>query len=180
MAKKPVITKNEQMMIINSITGNMESVTAKVSVHIQKEGGKFIGMPYTMLFQKFGIVTAKTIKPVTAKLLLYLFACVEYGNVITKGSEQMAEELGYSKRNVQRALFELEELKIIIKDKNAIDKRMSLIYLNPYQSWKGKTSDRAKRIAEYDANQLELFPELSKKPIHISKLSSIKNMDFED
>ena len=165
MANKPLITKQEQMLIHNSITGNVESANVKVSVHIQKESGKFLGMPYTMLFQKFGVVTAKTIKPITAKLLLYLLACVEYGNIVTKGPTQMAEELNYSKRNVLRALSELEELKIIIRDKNTIDKRMSLIYINPLNSWKGKVSDRAKKIAEYDANQLELFPELSKKQV---------------
>ena len=59
-------------------------------------------------------VTAKNIKPVTAKVLIYLCAVVDYGNVVNKGSDQIAKELGYSIRNIQRALLELEEMKIII------------------------------------------------------------------
>ena len=165
MSKKAVITRNETMLISDSITGNIETANVKVSVYVQKDIPKLKGEPFTMLFQKLGIVTAKSIKPVTAKLLLYLCACVEYGNVIGKGTEQIAEELGYSIRNVQRALLELEELKIVIRDKNASDKRMSVIYLNPYQSWKGKTSDRTKKIAEYNNNQLELFPDALQKQI---------------
>lgn len=160
MAKKPLITKNETMLISNSITGEVATANVKVSVFVSKDVPKFKGEPFTMLFQKLGIVTAKTIKPVTAKLLLYLCACVDYGNVVGKGTEQIAEELGYSIRNVQRALLELEELKIVIRDKNATDKRMSIIYLNPYQSWKGKPADRTKKIAEYDNNQLDMFPEM--------------------
>jgi predicted transcriptional regulator len=166
MSKKPLITKNEMMLVQNSITGEIESANVKVSVYVTKDTPKFKNEPFTMLFQKLGIVTAKSIKPVTAKLLLYLCACVEYGNVVGKGTEQIAEELGYSTRNVQRALLELEELKIIIKDKNATDKRMSVIYLNPYQSWKGKPSDRTKKIAEYnDNNQLDMFKEKETKKI---------------
>lgn len=159
MAKKPLITKNETMLISNSITGEVVSANVKVSVHVSKDVPKLKGEPFTMLFQKLGMVTAKNIKPVTAKLLLYLCACVDYGNVINKGSEQIAEELGYSVRNVQRALVELTDMKIIIQDRNATDRRMSVIYLNPYQSWKGKVLDRKKKIAEYNSNQLEMFPE---------------------
>ena len=158
MAQKAVITRQETMLISDSITGNVETANVKVSVFVQKNTPRIKGEPFTMLFQKLGIVTAKSIKPVTAKLLLYLCACVEYGNVIGKGTEQIAEELGYSIRNVQRALLELEDLKIVIRDKNASDKRMSVIYLNPFQSWKGTPSERTKRIAEYKCNQLELFP----------------------
>jgi hypothetical protein len=51
---------------------------------------------------------------------------------------------------------------------------MSVIYLNPYQSWKGKPADRTKKIAEYDNNQLDMFPEIL--PKQISALQP--NSDF--
>ena len=160
MAKQPVISKQETMLISNAITGEMEAANVKVNVYVERDVPKLKGEPFTMLFQKLGIVTAKKIRPVTAKLLLYLCASVDYGNVINKGPEQIAEELGYSRRNIERALKELEELKVIIKDKTAVDKRMNIIYLNPYQSWKGKVIDRRKQIASYtDPAQLEMFPE---------------------
>lgn len=176
MSKKPLITKNETVLITDTITGAMETADVRVNVFVAKDQPKFRGEPYTMLFQKLGIVTAKNIQPVTAKLLLYLCACVEYGNVINKGAEQIAEELGYSKRNVYRALKELQDLKVIIRDKNATDKRMSLIYLNPYQSWKGKVSDRKKKIASFNPDQLEMFAdEMNKQPLNLLPNNSFDN-----
>lgn len=164
------------MLIADAITGEMESAEVKVNVYVTKEQPKFRGEPYTMLFQKLGIITAKNIQPVTAKLLLYLCACVDYGNVINKGTEQIAEELGYSERNIQRALKELEELKVIIRDKNATDRRMSVIYLNPYQSWKGKVADRKKKIASFNPDQLEMFPNDSQH----SLLPSLKKLPLAE
>ena len=146
------------MLVSNAITGEMAVANVKVDVRVSKDLPKLRGEPFTMLFQKLGAVTAKNIKPVTAKVLIYLCAVVDYGNVVNKGSDQIAKELGYSIRNIQRALLELEEMKIIIRDKNATDGRWVMIYLNPYHSWKGKVIERKKKIAGYHPDQLEMFP----------------------
>jgi DNA-binding MarR family transcriptional regulator len=157
--RKLVITKQEQVLMANSITGDLERANVKVSVHIQRDQAKYKGEPFTILFQKLGVITAKSIRPVTAKVLLYLCAAVEYGNVINKGSQQIAEELGFSQRNVLRALKELEDAKIIIREQNPTDKRLTSIYLNPYHSWKGNIDDRKLKIAKHDPDQLDMFPE---------------------
>jgi transcription initiation factor IIE alpha subunit len=68
----------------------------------------------------------------------------------------MALELGYSLRQVERALIELEQMKVIIKSKHREDSRMVVYHINPYQSWKGDIADRKKRIAEHNPNQLKL------------------------
>lgn len=182
--KDPVITKSEMVLISDTISGAMRAAEVKVSVHVQREAQKFKGEPYTMLFQKLGVLTAKNIQPITAKLLLYLCAVVEYGNQVNKGPEQIALELGFSRRQVERGLKELVEMKIVIKEKNPTDSRMVCIYLNPYQSWKGNVMDRKKKIAAYsNPRQLEMFPE--EKSTILSAMSqktldavSVANTDF--
>jgi predicted transcriptional regulator len=156
--KKQILTKKEVMLVSDGVTSAVANL--KATIHIQKDVPKIKGEPFTLLFQKLGIVTAKNIKPVTAKVLLYLCACVEYGNLVPRGSDQISNELGYSIRNIQRALSELEDLKIIIRNKNnETDGRFNMIYLNPYHSWKGKAAERKQKIAEYNPKQLEMFPE---------------------
>jgi hypothetical protein len=162
----------------------VETANVKVNVYVQKDTPKLKGETFTMLFQKLGVVTARSIQPITAKLLLYLCAVVDYGNVINKGPEQIAEELNYSRRQIERGLKELVDLKIVVKVNNATDGRMVMIHLNPYQSWKGKVIDRKKYIAASDPNQLNLFPETNSKHslLGMSKKTldtvSVANTDF--
>jgi DNA-binding MarR family transcriptional regulator len=158
MAKKKIFIKREQMVAIsNNITGEMDN--AKVTVVVSRDVPKFKGEPFTLLFQASTRAISRDIKPATAKLLIHLCAIVEYGNLIPQGKKEMADELGYSVRQVERALNELEDMKVIIKSKHPQDSRMSMYHINPYQSWKGATKERAKKIAEYDKNQLQLFTE---------------------
>ena len=147
------------MLVTNSISGAMENADVKVEIRVSKDRLKLQGEPYTMLFQKLGVVTAKNIRPVTAKVLLYLCAVVNYGNSIDKGSEQIGEELGYSPRNILRALKELEELKIIFRQNHPQNKKLTVIYLNPFHSWTGRVMDRKKKIAAHDPDQLQMFPD---------------------
>lgn len=156
MAKQEIKVKKEQMVAIkNSITGELEQ--AKVTVIVQKDKPKFKGEPFTLLFQASTRAISRDIKPVTAKLLIHLCAIVEYNNLIPQGKKEMAEELGYSIRQVERALNELESMKVIIRSKHPQDNRLSMYHINPYQSWKGAAKERGKHIAQYDPNQLDLF-----------------------
>lgn len=164
------------MLITDTISGAVETSKVKVNMYVQKDTPKLKGESFTMLFQKLGVVTARSIQPITAKLLLYLCAVVDYGNIVNKGPHQIAEELGFSERQVRRGLAELVDLKIVVKDKNPIDARMVTIYLNPYQSWKGTVQDRNKKIASYNnPRQLEMFPE-EKQPDILSAISQ-KTLD---
>jgi DNA-binding MarR family transcriptional regulator len=70
--------------------------------------------------------------------------------------EEICEDLGYKRAQVSIAVRDLVEMKIILKVPNGDDKRRSKFMLNPHQSWKGKAIDRAKKIAEYNPQQLAL------------------------
>jgi hypothetical protein len=56
-------------------------------------------------------------------------------------------------------------MKVLLKSKHPQDNRISQYHINPHQSWKGATKDRAKKIAEYNKNQLSLFSEETKKQL---------------
>lgn len=174
--KREIITKSEMMAIKDSVTNEM--VTAKVTMIVQRDKPKFKGEPFTLLFQAVNKAISRNITPATAKLLLYVCSEVNYANVIGKGVPQMAEELGYSERQVHRAMKELEALKVIIKSKNVQDGRITMYHLNPLQSWKGAVPERAKKIATYDPSQLDIFGELPTDPKAIKALQP--NTGFYD
>ena len=154
--KKKILIKKEQMVSIsNNISGEMEN--AKVTVIVARDMLKYKGEPFTLLFQASTRIISRLIKPVTAKLLIHLCAIVDYNNFIPQGKKEMANELGYSIRQLERALSELEEMKVILKSKHPQDNRISMYHINPYQSWKGATKERCKKISEYNKDQLQ-FP----------------------
>jgi DNA-binding MarR family transcriptional regulator len=147
---KQIIKKEEMVAIRNAITNEME--TAKVTMIIAKDIPKY-KEAFTLFFQEMNKLAIKRMKPVSGKLLYYLHCIVEYENKISKTTEEMAEEIGYSKKQVERGMKELEQLNIIQKVKHPQDKRSYLMFLNPYTSWKGKKKGRDKRIQD---NPLQL------------------------
>jgi hypothetical protein len=157
---KILLKKEEMVMITDRLTGVMQG--AKVSVIVSKDSPKYKNEPFTLLFQASTRAISRNIKPVTAKMLIHLCAIVDYENFIPQGKKEMATELDYSIRQVERALNELEEMKVIIKSKHPQDARAVSYHLNPYQSWKGKPMERAKKIASYDPNQIDMFAEVKK------------------
>jgi|LauGreDrversion4_2_1035121.scaffolds.fasta_scaffold123636_4 DNA-binding MarR family transcriptional regulator len=164
MAKKKILIKKEQMVAIsNNITGEMDN--AKVTVVVSRDTPKFKGEAFTLLFQASTRIITTNITPSTAKMLLYICSIVDYSNIIPKNIPDMAQELKYSQRQVLRALGELVDMKVLLKSKHPQDNRISQYHINPHQSWKGATKDRAKKIAEYNKNQLSLFSEETKKQL---------------
>jgi len=157
MIKKEIITKSEMIAITNSITGEME--TAKVTINVSRDRPKFKNEPFTLLFQASTKIISRNITPVTAKMLIHLCSIVDYNNYIPQGKKEMANELGYSIRQVERALKELVEMKVLLKSEHPQDARMVMFHINPLQSWKGNVKERTKKISEYNPNQLEMFPE---------------------
>jgi DNA-binding MarR family transcriptional regulator len=152
--KKTLITKSQMAVIRNAVTQEMESV--KMTMIVARDKPKYINEPFTLLFQASTRVISRNIKPVTAKMLIYLCSIVEYNNIIPKGKKEMALELGYSLRQVERALNELELMKVIIKSKHIEDNRITVYSINPYQSWKGDISERKKKITEHSPDQLQI------------------------
>lgn len=164
MAKKKILIKKENMIAItNAITGEME--TAKVTMIVQKDSPKYFGEPFTLLFQAGNRAMSRGITPAAAKLILFLCSIVDYNNSIPLSRTEIASEIGYSARQIDRALQELIKLNIVLVEKHVQDKRSTQYYINPLQSWKGKPKERAKRIAEHNPNQLQMFDDVKKKLI---------------
>lgn len=165
------LKKSEMVAITDSVTGVMEM--AKVTIHVQRDIPKYKD-PFTILFQAATLAQVKDIKPITAKLLLYLNAISLYSNIIDRTVNEMAEELGYKKRQIQVGLEELYNFNILIKTNHPSDGRRNLLMLNPHQSWKGKPIERAKAMASLTSDQqLKLFDE----PVRNTKLQP--NTEFQ-
>ena len=146
------------LAITNAVTGEME--TAKVTVIVQRDTPKYKDEAFTIFFQAVNLAMIKKTKPITAKLLLYLFAEVDWKNKIDRLIDEICIDLDYKPRQVFTAIKELEEMNIIRKIPHGNDKRRYFIILNPLQSWKGKVKEREELMQEMrDANQLSLpFP----------------------
>lgn len=141
-------------VIHNTITDEMETV--KVDIRVSRDIPKYRNEPFTLLFQASTRAISRTIKPVTAKLLIHLCAVVDYNNIIPQGKKEMAEELQYSLRQLERAFNELEKMNVVIKVRHIEDSRCVVYHLNPFQSWRGGIIDRTKKIKEYNPNQLQI------------------------
>jgi len=153
--QKTIIKQSEMVAIQNAITGEME--TAKIDIRVSRDVAKYKDEKFTILFQASTWIIGRDTSPVSCKVLIAICSCVDYGNKIGKTQEEIANHLGYSKRNVERAYKELEKGKVIYKQKNPVDSRMNDWYVNAYQSWKGNVKDRKQRIKETDPNQLGMF-----------------------
>lgn len=152
--KKAIISKSEMIAVQNAITGEMES--AKVTIHVQRDIIRYKDA-FTILFQSATLSIVREIKPITAKLLMYLNATSQYSNIIDRTVQQIAEELNYKRNQVNKGLKQLVELNIIIKSQHPTDHRKHILMLNPHQSWKGKPVERSKAIAKLaDKAQLQL------------------------
>lgn len=172
------ISKSQIVSIHNAISNEFEA--AKVTVTVKKDALKY-REHFTVMFNAVNIATAKNIRPVTAKVLLYICSIVDYGNVVDRSANEIGEDLGYSKRNIEIALKELMEFKILLKKPNPQDKRRTLLVINPLQSWRGTVLDRKNAIDAYtaeDKDQLRIpFPELvSPDEINISNILEESNV----
>lgn len=161
MAKKrDIIQKSEMMAINNAITGELE--TAKVTVFVERNKPRYRDN-FTIFFQAVNMALVRDIKPITAKMLLYFCSCVEYNNSISKNIEDIGKELCYSRQRVSIALKELSDKNIISIEKHPTDKRCNIYRLNPYQSWKGKPTDRMSEIkGKYQQLQLPFYNNVKK------------------
>jgi len=169
MAKEPIIRKSEMIAIHNAVTNEME--TAKVTMIVERDVPKYKGEPFTIIFQASTLAMGRHISPSASKLLINLCGCVGYGNIIEKGIDELAEHMGYSRRQIERAFKELVSYNVLFASKHPIDKKVTQYHLNAHQSWKGKVKERKTRIASYDNNQLNLFT--GEKPNALKP-----NMDF--
>lgn len=179
MAKKNNIITKQQMVAIKDSTGKILD-TAKVTMIVQRDVPKYRGEPFTLLFQGINNAISRNIKPLTAKILLYMCSISEYNNFIDRTVDELCEDLSYTKKWVISSLKELEEANILIKHKHPTDKRRHVYSLHPGQSWKGEVKERKKRISELDPKQLQMFPNTEftiKEPVK-TRLALSPNTEF--
>jgi predicted transcriptional regulator len=154
MSKKDFIKKEQMVAITDSITGEMD--TAKITMIVQRDKPKY-KEPFTILFQATTRAMSREISPAASKLLIHISSIVSYGNVVPSTRNEMAEEIGYSARQIDRALAELIKMQVIYVELHPEDRRSKVYYVNALQSWKGEIKDRKKKIATYNSNQLDMF-----------------------
>lgn len=155
MAKKEFIRKDNMIAIKNAISGELE--TAQVTMIVKRDSAKYKNEPFTILFQASTFAMGRNITPSAAKLLICLVGCVEYGNIIGMSNKELSDHIGYSIRQIERAMKELVGYRVLIASKHPVDKRITQYHINALQSWKGNIKDRRKRLAMQDPNQLGLF-----------------------
>lgn len=156
--KKADIYAAQLVQIENQLTGEWEQAKLEMKVTMSKPK---VTVPFTMLMQGVTLAMTKELTPASAKLLLYLMCSAEYQNIVSKPSSYWAEELKYSKRQIERATKDLINLGILFREKHPNDKRIAVYTLNPLQSWKGTEVDRKKTIREHpNPLQLDLFKNL--------------------
>lgn len=164
--RKEVITKSEMVAIQNSVTNEMEF--AKVSIRVEKDIPKYKNEPFTILFQVANSLLIGDMPFIDCKVVLYLMASSQYGNVIDRTIKEMADEMKIKDSNyVQKSLKRLEEQKIVLRSKHPHDSRRYVYMLNPKQSWKGSVKDRLKSISSFDQSQLMLFPVDGNEPVEM-------------
>lgn len=150
--------------IQDAITGEMD--TAKVTMIVSRDRPKY-KEPFTILFQASTFAIGRDITPSASKLLINLCGCVGYGNIITKGEDELAEHMKYSRRQIDRAFGDLVGYHVLIKSKHPQDKRINVYHLNAQQSWKGDIKERKKRLSEQpkNPNQLDIFDQEKPNPM---------------
>ena len=118
--------------------------------------------PFTKLFQKqSGVIFSA--KPVTAKILMYFLCASSYGNYIEADVSDISLLTRISESSVKRAIKELIEMKVLLRDKDLNDKRRNTYYINPHMAWKGNPGDRIKSIEKLDKKDQLSLPFLENK-----------------
>jgi hypothetical protein len=134
----------------------------KETIITVKESPKRIPLPqHVMLFQAFAYLASTKLKPVTNKVLMFLFSRSVYENFIGLDVKTIAEELNMTDRSIISALKELEDNNIIIKTPNLTDKRRHDYFINPTAAWKGNGHSRMNMMKKLQSNknQISLFNE---------------------
>lgn len=154
MGKELKLDKQQSVRIANSIQDNFDGFDGdvSVSVYVKKKTPKQSN--YVMFYQAVNLELVKILKPNACKVLLYLMSKTEYDNYIGVNQKTIQEELDYkSVDSVKTAIKELKSYNIVISMADLVDKRRSVYFINPYQSWKGKVAKRIDAVKK--ANSLE-------------------------
>jgi hypothetical protein len=109
-----------------------------------------------LVSQAFAKIASSRLKPVTCKLLIWIFGNSAYENYVSVDVFSMAEELGYDQRSVLRAFKELVENNILQKFPHPTDKRRNDYFVNPFATWRGNSFTRLATINEHEKRGTDL------------------------
>ena len=157
MGKELKLSKHEADRLANTMQEQFDG-DVSVSIHVKKKIPKTSA--FIMFYQAVNFELVKVLSPAGCKVLLYLMSKTTYDNYVGINQKTIMEELEYkAPKSVNDAIKELIKYNIIISMPDLADKRRNVYFINPYQSWKGKVSNRVKAISkanDIDFNQMKL------------------------
>lgn len=161
MKKGIILSQSQAQNIsdgISQVLGEDDNNEIKISVNLTRK--KINAPDFIMLFQEISKSMVKNLKPTTCQVLLYIFGNTEYGNYSAYRVQQIADDLGYKRNAIGRAIKELKDFGVLLSIKNDTDHRSDSFTINPHFAWKGTIQQRAKVIKERPTalNQINLFP----------------------
>jgi DNA-binding MarR family transcriptional regulator len=127
----------------------------KVSVSIHKTDNANIPAS-VFLFQHFARISSIQMNGSTSRVLLFLLSIQGYENIVGVDIKTISETLGMSERTTMRSMKSLEEFNVIKRYPNFTDRRRNDYFVNPLATWKGKSRNRLKQMAEIHRHQLSL------------------------
>lgn len=142
---------------MEEIQSNVSEFTGedKVSVSIHKTDNVSLP-PSVFIFQQFAHLCSIEMNGSTSRVLLFLLSIQGYENVVGIDIKTIGETLNLSISSVKRSMKSLEEFNVINKYPNVTDRRRNDYFVNPLATWKGKSRNRLKQMAELHRHQLQL------------------------
>ena len=164
------ITTSVKEIVSEAHMGNLNGINT-VNVTVKAEIPRIKMPPNTMVSQAFAKIASSRLKPVTCKLLIWIFGNSAYENYVSIDILSMAEELGYDQRSVLRAFKELVENNILQKFPHPSDKRRNDYFVNPFATWRGNSFTRLAHINEHEkiGTKMTLF-DMSKDEVGYEEL----------
>lgn len=101
--------------------------------------------------------------PAGCKMFMYFMVAAHYGNFVEVDQKKIQEKLKIGRTAVNKALKELQDLKVITILPDLNDKRRNTYMINHYVVWKGNPGDRIKSINKKGFTPLKQL-ELDLKP----------------
>lgn len=164
MKKGIILSESQTKNISDGITqvlGEDNENELKISVNLTKK--KINAPDFIMLFQEISRTIVPKLKPTTCQVLLYIFGNTEYGNYTAYRVQKIADDLGYKRNAIGRAIKELKDFGVLLSIANDTDHRSDAFTINPHVAWRGTIQQRGKIIKQKPTalkqlNQFNIFP----------------------
>lgn len=147
--------RKELSKSIHNAVNNVSQYETNVYVNIKQRRTALLPA-HVQVFQEVALFTSMRLTNRGSRVLLYFFGKQGYENYLGIDIETIMDDLKMSKPTAINALNELCQCNIILKLPNPTDKRRHDYFVNPLQAWKGSSTERQKRLNQYNKQQLEI------------------------